>query len=83
MLTNKFKKNDRYFIISSYMPQPCLIWLEILLGQFPIPHQSIPNNFVSDYDWSMRQWKMKKNRCDGKFESLARALLPVFMPRIF
>ena len=82
-LANKFKRNDKYFIISSYMPQPCLIWLEMLLGQFPIPHQSITDNIVSDYDWSMRRWKIEKNKCSGKFENLARTLLPILMPRIF
>lgn len=82
-LAERWKRRDRYFITSTYLPTRSLLHLELKLGQLPIPRQQESWQPTSGYDPAMRAWSLPPPNGGDDFDITIRDLLPALMPRTF
>lgn len=77
------KRNDKYFLTSTYLPFWRLLKLEISLRQLPLPrfYKTNKDNFI--YSKKLRDWSLPILREQSEIEKFSRKYLPLFIPRIF
>jgi putative transferase (TIGR04331 family) len=82
-LTLYLKRSDRFAIAASHLP-PVEAWaLEVRLGQFPGIYWNVPAAPTCTADSAARSWRLPVPGAPDDFGTLARELLPQFIPRIF
>jgi putative transferase (TIGR04331 family) len=82
-ILNFLKSNDRFFLISTYLPRKKIAKLEIALGQIPLPRLSISCVTNPSYDLNRRNWKLPASGVKDEFSLIVRELLPKLLPCIF
>lgn len=82
-LADRFKRNDRLFLINTYIPKKNLMKLEIALGQIPLFHHTPEWNTTSHFDGARRNWSMPIGSNKIGFDLIVRELLPKFIPIVF
>lgn len=77
------KAKDQYFLISTSLSINSLLALELDLGQIPLKHYPFDTFVNAEFDATKRQWGEAATENHKEFDSIARKLLPIFIPRIF
>jgi putative transferase (TIGR04331 family) len=78
-----WKRRDRYFLTSTYLPLRSLLFLELQLGQPPIPRQPVSWRLTPEFDPAMRVWSLPPPQDGDDFAVAVCELLPKLMPRAF
>lgn len=79
----RWKRRDRYFLTSTYLPIGSLLLLELQLGQPPIPRQPASWRQMPGFDPAMRAWSLPPPQDGDDFAAAVCELLPKLMPRAF
>ena len=77
------KRNDRIVMMGTFLPRAAEWTLDVKFGQIPSVFLSTPSTPSVAFDDAERKWRMPSMLQSDEFGSLARELIPQFIPKVF